>query len=230
MFSDTRHALLGTAVFCVAAMLAAPTTAQEAVCGSLRNAYGPFDYRIAPQDNRRIVEGAHFTPEVELLQGGHTSSTPAGDISYTLRAFPNHPRALMAMMKYAERVKQERPRDSAHTMACWFDRAERFTPDDATVKGLYGMYLSRKGKKAEAIKKLDEARALGTSSPNMDYNIGLIYFDLGEYDKSLTSAHRAYAGGFNLPGLKEKLVRAGKWKEQVKTPMDAASPPPAGTK
>ena len=30
--------------------------------------------------------GAHFTPEVESLIRGHTTTTPGGDIDYTLRA------------------------------------------------------------------------------------------------------------------------------------------------
>ena len=34
-----------------------------------------------------------------------------------------------------------------------------------------------------------------------------------QYDKALASAHRAYGAGFPLPGLKNKLKRAGKWRE-----------------
>ena len=185
-------------------------------CGSLENGYGPFDYRTAPADKKRLVEGAHFTPGVEFLRGGKTSSTPGGDISYTLRAFPNHARALMSMIKLAEREKTDKPYQSAYSVSCWLDRAERFKPDDAYVKAVYGIYLSRKGDKRKALEKLHEAQELGIPSPNIDYNIGLIYFDLGDYEKSLQSAHRAYAGGFNLPGLKEKLKRAGKWTEATK--------------
>ena len=78
---------------------------------------------------------------------------------------------------------------------------------------LFGIYLTRKGKNNDALKKLDEAMALGVPSPNIDYNIGLAYAGLGQYEKALVSAHRAYASGFPLPGLRNKLKRAGKWRD-----------------
>jgi hypothetical protein len=188
--------------------------AQDSVCGSLQAGYGPYDF-YTDKDKLGIVEGAHFPPKVESLRGGNRSSTPGGDIAYTLRSFPNHPRALMAMMRLAEREKSDRPRDSTYTMDCWLERAERFRPNDQMAKALHGIYLARKGKKQEALEKLDAALALGVPSPNTDYNVGLAYFDLGEFDKALVSAHRAYGGGFPLPGLKNKMKRAGKWKDPV---------------
>jgi hypothetical protein len=39
---------------------------------------------------------------------------------------------------------------------------------------------------------------------------------LGQFDKSLECAHIAYGSGFPLPGLRDKLKRAGKWKEPIK--------------
>jgi tetratricopeptide (TPR) repeat protein len=75
------------------------------------------------------------------------------------------------------------------------------------------MNLVRHGKKSEAIAKLDEAVALGVQSVNDEYSIGLTYFEAGQYDKALSLAHRAYAGGFPLPGLRNKLKRAGKWRD-----------------
>lgn len=222
-----RSGILSISILFLLTSFSSTAWSQVAVCGNLQNHFGPFDYRTATPNNKNMVERAHFTSKVETLRGGNTSITPGGDLSYTLGVFPNHPRALMAMMKLAEREKKERPRDSAHTMACWLDRAERFQPEDAMVKAIYGIYLSRKGKKQEALTKLDEALALGAPSPNIDYNIGLIYFDLGEFDKSLRSAHRAYAGGFNLPGLKAKLKRAGKWREPSDTTSGADALPAA---
>jgi tetratricopeptide (TPR) repeat protein len=190
-------------------------SSQETACGSLKNHYGPFDYRTAPLHEKQRVEIPHFPPQVENLTGVSNSITQGGDISYTLGVFPNHPRALMSMMKLAEREKRDKPRDSAYSMACWFDRAERFRPDDAMVKVLHGIYLTRKGKKQEAMAKLDAALELGIPSPNIDYNIGLTYFDLGQFDKALQSAHRAYGAGYPLPGLRDKMKRAGKWKDSA---------------
>jgi len=45
--------------------------------------------------------------------------------------------------------------------------------------------------------------------------MGLIYFDLKDYDKALSFAHRAYGSGFPLPGLRDKLKKVGKWQEAV---------------
>ena len=123
----------------------------EIDCGPLRNHFGPFDYRSAPPEQRSLVEEVHFTPKVESLAGGNTSATAGGDINYTLKVFPNHHRALMAVIKLSEKEKTDKPRSMQYSVACWFDRAERFRPDDAMVKTLHGVYLSRKGKGQAAV-------------------------------------------------------------------------------
>ncbi len=48
---------------------------------------------------------------------------------------------------------------------------------------------------------------------NVHYNLGLAYVDLKQYDKALLSAHKAYQLGFPLMGLKNRLQRAGAWRE-----------------
>lgn len=181
-------------------------------CGELRNAYGPFDYRTE-KPKLEIVEGAHFLPFVENLTRGNTSTTPGSDIDYTLRASPNHHRALLAMMKLAQKEKREKPIGSRYTVACWLDRAERFAPNDGVVKMLYGTYLLQKGKAEEAKKKLEEALELAGDDANTYYNLGLAYFELKDYDKALASAHKAYRLGFQLPGLRHKLEKVGRWRK-----------------
>jgi tetratricopeptide (TPR) repeat protein len=181
-------------------------------CGSLQNAYGPFDYR-SDKDKLPIVEGAHFTTEVASLVRGNTAERPGGDIDYTLRAFPNHPGALMSMVRLGEKEKTAKPHLSRYTVECWLYRAVRFRNDDATVKMIYASFLAKRGSNAEALKQLNEAVQLGEDSANLHYNIGLIYFNLGKYDEALNHAHIAYQAGFPLPGLRDKLKRAGKWRE-----------------
>lgn len=182
-------------------------------CGDLRGGYGPFDYRTASQKNREIVERFHFTPDVENLRRGESTVNIAGDLNYTLRAFPNHPRALLSMMKLGEKAKTERPRGALYTVECYFERATRFAPDDGTVRVLYGIYLSKKGRKDEAIKQLEAARELVGEDANIHYNIGLAYYDLKDYEKALLHAQTAYRLGFPLPGLRDKLKKAGKWRD-----------------
>ncbi|HWR81212.1 MAG TPA: hypothetical protein VN303_13555 [Pseudomonas sp.] len=198
--------------------------AGEVACGSLQNHFGPFDYRSAPAE-RRLVEDHHFTPKVESLSGGNTSITAGGDMNYTLNVFPNHHRALMALIKLSEKEKTDKPRSMTYTVACRFERAERFRPDDATVKMLHGIYLIRKGKTQAAADKLEEASALAGDDANITYNLGLAYFDLKQYDKALASAHAAYALGFPFPGLRDKLKRAGKWSDPMPVAVNRQKPP-----
>ncbi|MFA9439711.1 hypothetical protein ACDA63_08750 [Uliginosibacterium sp. sgz301328] len=212
----------------LAALAAIPAAAQD-VCGSLQNSYGPMDYRSAPQNVRDLVESHHFTKKVELLQGGQETYI-GGDIDYTLRAFPNHPRALLAMMNLSFREKRDPPPNSRYSVTCWFERAERFQPDDPMVKVLYGSFLVRLGKKDEAAKKLDTAAASHDLGPNEAYNLGLAYSDLGRYDDALKFAHMAYEMGFPLPGLRDRLVKAGKWKDLPPLEKADASAPAADAK
>lgn len=207
---------------------AAPVAAQgAAVCGSLENHFGPFDYRTS-YDKHAIVERFHFTPDVEHLRRGASTTRIGGDISYVLRVFPNHPRALDAMARLSEREKKPTPGGSTYSIDCWFERGMRFRADDEVVKMLYGMHLLRVGKHQESIKYLELARKSGPPNANIHYNLGLAYMRLGKHEAALENAHVAYGLGFPLAGLRNQLVRAGKWREprpaQVKP---ANSPPPA---
>lgn len=177
-------------------------------CGSLQNGYGPYDYR-SERSKLGVVETFHFTPDVEQLRGHN----PGSDLDYTLRAFPNHHRALMSMMKLGARNKTSKPRGAKFTVECYFERAEAFRPNDAMVKVIFGLFLKQSGKVNEAVAKLEAASELDAKNANVHYNLGLAYMDLKQYDKALESAHKAYAGGFPLPGLKAQLKRAGKWQE-----------------
>ena len=190
--------------------------AADGPCGDLTFGYGPFDYWV-DKGRLPIVEQHHFTAKVEALRGGQEGYI-GGDLDYTLHAFPNHPRALVAMMKLAEKEKKAQPQGAKYSVGCYFDRAIRYRPNDGMVRMIYASFLSKQGKKQEAIKELETAREVGTSSPNMDYNMGLAYFEVGDFEKSIVFAHRAYQAGFNLPGLKSKLVKAGKWTEPSEMP------------
>jgi tetratricopeptide (TPR) repeat protein len=95
---------------------------------------------------------------------------------------------------------------------CYFDRAIRFAPDDGMVRMILGMYLFKSGNKDEALKQLKQAEKLEANNANLHYNLGLLYFDLKDYDESLAHAKKAYALGFNLPGLRSKLQSVNKWQ------------------
>ncbi|TQE90816.1 MAG: hypothetical protein FKY71_20345, partial [Spiribacter salinus] len=115
-------------------------------CGSLGDGYGPYDYTNAEHREERlpIVTRAHFTPQVERLERGQSGHL-GGDIDYTLRAFPNHHRALDAMSRLAVREDTHKPSNMRYTVRCWFHRAKEFAPDDGMVWMLEGMHHHRLG-------------------------------------------------------------------------------------
>lgn len=209
-----KRSTMATGLVACVFQVAVASAQGNAACGSLQSGYGPFDYRT-DKDKLQVVERYHFTPEVEALLKGKSTGYPGGDLAYVLRAFPNHHRALMAMTKLAQKEKAATPKGSTYSMECWFERAGRFRSNDPMVKVIHGLYLIQTGRSAAALTQLEAARELDSRDANIHYNLGLAYFDVGQYEKSLQSAHLAYAAGFPLPGLREKLKRAGKWREVV---------------
>ena len=174
----------------------------------------PLDYND-PQDQYQIkinVERNHFTPNVEALIKGQTGDL-AADIALTLRAVPNHYRALYAMSQW--QLKNGFPANDERIwpVECYFKRALLFKPDDATIYMLYGIYLHKAGKLDESLEKYKQAEKYSPDLTELHYNIGLLYFDMKDYNKSLIHAQQAYKQGYPLPGLRNKLIDAGKWKD-----------------
>lgn len=186
--------------------------AADESCGSLVNAIGPYDYRAMPKEMLSKIETFHFTANVETLTRGESTIRLGADISYTLRAIPNHTRALYSISELARREKREKPVGSAYTVSCWFDRAIRFRPEDGQVRLVYGVALLKAGEVRPAITQLDKAGELLPNNPNVHYNLGLAYFDANDFEKSREHAKQAYALGHPLPGLRQKLERAGQWQ------------------
>jgi tetratricopeptide (TPR) repeat protein len=182
-------------------------------CGTLTYHYGPYDYRKRSEGKLEVVEGAHFTPEVEAGLHGNTSYL-GDDLSYTLRAIPNHHRALVALGKIAVRDKTQHIDHMKYPVACYFERAQRFAPDDGRVPAIYGGYMFALGKKDAALDAFKRAYALLPDDAVVNYNLGLLYADRKDYEQALPYAEKAYALGFPLPGLKKKLVAAGKWQDK----------------
>lgn len=206
-----------------AATLALPAQAarKEPYCGNLDNAYGPYDYRKGAGElafNLRLVEGAHFTADVENGIKGN-ASTLGGDIDYTLRAFPNHPVALNTVIRVAARDRKSLYLPGGRRpVECYFDRAVRFAPDDPATHTLYGSYLLSVGRDAEALPRYLTAAELDPDNPSTNYNLGLVYFKNKDMANANRYAQKAYALGFPLPGLKNMLVQAGKWDVSAAPP------------
>jgi Flp pilus assembly protein TadD len=132
-----------------------------------------------------------------------------GDLDYTLRAFPNHPRALWSMARLHIREKTTHLAGATYSIDCWFDRAMRFSPTDPTVRYIYGMYLHRSGEIESALEQYKVALQLNDDNAEVHYNIALLYLERNELELATTHARRAYSMGFPLPGLKRKLREKG---------------------
>jgi tetratricopeptide (TPR) repeat protein len=196
------------------------TTAQY--CGELKNSFGPFDYRKAQTEYTEqitLVHSAHFTSDIENLIKGR-SGTLGGELDYTLRAFPNHHRALVAIDRLAIREKAIIVPGAKYPVECYFERAMRFVPDDGIVRAAYGNFLFARGKSDEALKMFIAAAELQPEDATINYNLGLAYLKAKNYEQANLHARKAYKLGFPLPGLKNKLIEAGQWDDKQLDPQD----------
>ncbi|WP_162144283.1 tetratricopeptide repeat protein [Methylocaldum szegediense] len=189
-------------------------TLNKTVCQGKGQGYGPFDY-TSPTDRKHlgIVEHYHFTSDVEHLRKGASGSI-ALDLDYTLRAFPNHHRALNAMMTFQlqKHIYNQRHSDIPPP-ECYFQRAINFAPNDVNVYILYGIYLHKRGLKEHALAQYQKALKIKPQDPELNYNIGLLLVELKRPDEALSHAKIAYQNGYPLPGLKTKLKHLGKWTD-----------------
>lgn len=183
-------------------------------CGELKNAYGPFDYmeRYNLKSNLDIVEAFHFTSDMEnLVDEGKGKTWLGGSLDYVLRAWPNHHRALVSLTKLSIREKSTQIPGLKWPVECYFDRAIRMNAKDAQVRSIYSAFLSHHNRNREALEQLEVAANLEPDNATILYNLGLLYFKQKNYEKARHYAKQAYALDFPLSGLKNKLIRAGKW-------------------
>lgn len=173
--------------------------------------YGPYDYR-----NERhkliIVESAHFTPSVEALIAGSTGDLNK-DLNYTLLSSPNHHRALVSLSRLSTRTKDPQPRGFSWPIECYFERALRFRADDSIVRMIFAQYLGQHKRVDEAVVQLNAVLQASADNPLTQYNAGLIFFDMGLYDRALTQAHVARKMGLERPDLADMLKKANRWQE-----------------
>lgn len=198
------------------------STLNGAPCNGGGQGYGPYDYSrrafIDPY-NLNIVEGAHFTPEVEGLIRGNRG-TLEGDLNYTLRAWPNHHRALLSIIKFQINVNnkiQIGPNGKLDKLAtppeCYLQRAMHFSPEDAVVYSLYGHYLRKMGRLEDAVKYYEKALKLEPENAKFAYSFSLLLIDLKRYEEAVKYAKVAYQRKNTPKGLRQKLEKLGVWNE-----------------
>lgn len=186
-------------------------------CQDRGQAFGPYDYltRHRAKDAYEIVVSEHFIPETEALVRGKTGHLTS-DIDYTLRAWPNHHRALMSIIRYELRNrKNDRP--TLSPVECYLQRAINYSPKDSVSVILYAIYLQKKGHNKEAYDRYVQAEKMAPENPELHYNFGLLLVSMKRYDEARTHAIEAYKRGYPLPGLKRKLKKLGFWSNPTVT-------------
>jgi hypothetical protein len=196
-------------------------------CGDFTGHFGPLDYRSSHPFDRRLVEKYHFDMEMSTFLSGRVSGRNragtggvAGGFDYVLKAFPNHPAALLVMDQLGRKLKSEQPQNIDMPIECYYVRAFMIAPDDPVVRAMYGIYLAHRDRRPEAVHNLDLAdEALRWSGP-VQYQIGLANLTLKRYDKAQLNAMRAARDNFPLDALRKDLKSAGKWDANLALPAE----------
>ncbi|GAB3290033.1 hypothetical protein GCM10027297_36190 [Parahaliea aestuarii] len=174
--------------------------------------FGPYDYlqRNAIPKKLSIVERHHFTPEMEQLLAGEQV---VPNIDYTLRAWPNHHRALYSIIRVYLMGNVQLGQRKGSTPECYLQRALNFSPEDPVAHMLFGIYLQRLGKTDEAMQMYQKAEQLDPVNMQIKYNLGLLLARQGNYAAAREYANQVYNAGFPLTGLREQLQKAGQWRD-----------------
>lgn len=171
----------------------------------------PEDYRKA-SPRLKVVEDYHFGPSVEALVRPMQKGMALGsDLDYTLWGYPNHHRALAALVRLGAREKTEQPRGTQFSIDCYFRRALRIADTDLIVRMLYANYLGSAGRKPQAMQQLGYVVENAGDNAMTHYNAGLIYLELGAYAQASAQARHASQLGFGRTTLRDELQRLGKW-------------------
>ncbi len=203
-------------------LLAASATQAQSVAGCQMRVPSqgwPRDYRI-DRNWLPTVERRHFTLRVEMLISGEATSTPGPDIGYTLNQFPNHHRALNSLSRLSQRQNSNRISGMDHSVDCYFERAMGFAPNDTVARLLYAQHLNTTKRVELARQQLALSSSHAGDNPMTHYNMGLVAFELKDYDFALAQAHKAMALGMPRTELRDMLQREGRWTEPL--PEDAA--------
>ena len=197
--------------------------------------YGPFDYYDPPKGSLSLVERPHFGAITQERAKRGDWCWYWSDLDYTLRVFPNHPRAIEAMAEYLKE-HQACPKDNKAAALkdivagieegdwreknadYYYEIGIKFRPKQTAARILYGKYLYKMGRLKDALKQLSDAEKLDPASGETHYYMGLAYADSGDYLNAKSHAIKAHKLGYKVdeksPDLRGKLVKAGVWTDK----------------
>ena len=177
--------------------------------------YAPRDRSLLGSAEANHMQRAIEQMAAETKRGDIPSNGAMGDFKYILDYFPNHPRALALAAELSIRARHP------EWVQPYFEKSMTLYPNYAATHVIYGTFLQKLGKNADAVLQYERALSIDPSIPNAHYNLGLAYLDLRKYDLANYHANLAYHSGASLPGLRERLKKAGAWK-----PLDDAAVQP----
>ncbi len=151
---------------------------------------------------------SHVGPAIRRMDAGIYSRSVIGDLNFTLKRWPNHYLALQALIRFEAGGGAV---DKYIPVLCYFEKAHHFVPDDANVLVLAGLFRYKSGRDEAAKELWKFALRIDPKSVDAHYNLGLLYFRLGQYSASLEHARTAYELGYPLPGLRRMLIDGGYW-------------------
>ena len=128
-----------------------------------------------------------------------------GDIHYTLKAFPNHHRALNTVINYRMKNGPYSNNKGIKQPECYFLRAINFAPKDDMSMMLYGLYLHKVNKLIDAEEMYKKALKINPNNLQAMYNYGLLALELGNLEQAKGFAKKVYAKGFVLKGLQRRI-------------------------
>ncbi|MBN8507269.1 MAG: ABC transporter permease [Burkholderiales bacterium] len=238
-----RRAAVATGLGLIGVVACAqPATPPGWICGSFSRSdrLPPEDYR-KPSPRLKVVENFHFGPNVEALVRPMQRGMALGsDLDFTLWGYPNHHRALAALIRLAAREKTDQPAGASFTVDCYFERAFMIAPDDVVARMLYASYLGGGRRQPEALAQLKMVVDQAGDNPLTHFNAGLVYVEIGAYEEAAAQARRAAELGYPRDTLVQELQRRGKWQgpplsasvaassASAPLPGPASAPPPAG--
>ncbi len=185
---------------------------------------GPMDYRDRTPHTAEViktVERSHFTARHQRFAlAGSLKGNVYNNLSYTLRAIPNHHNALFMMGVFQYRLSKYEPkvysrlktRNSRYLpVSCWFKRAIGYRPQDVGIYNAQGRVLHMVGNYDGAIDAFKRVTELAPEAPQGHYNLGLAYYSAGKYKRAAAEARRAQELGHTRTELRQRLKRKGFW-------------------
>jgi len=179
---------------------------------------GKLDYRQGDRDSvsRRdflSMENRHLRPaKARVSSGKNLDWDVMNNLHFILSKVPNHEPALRVLIDW-DLIGGRHHRQEFAAPACYLVWAAQFAPDDVVVWNFGGYYFQRKGDPRRAMKWWQQGLVVDPANPDVHYALGLMAFESGNYQQARTHAWAAYAGGYPLPALRDKLKSAGQWQD-----------------